>query len=51
MADHYETEVNKGDLNMRAFQRRLNERHEQGWKLAHIFSQGGNTITIWERYR
>ena len=51
MADHYETEVNKGDINMGALQRKLNDRYENGWKLAHVFHEGGNMILIWERLR
>lgn len=51
MADHYEAEVNKGDINMRSLQRQLNDRYEDGWKLAHIYSEAGNTVLIWERYR
>jgi hypothetical protein len=49
MADHYEAEVNRGDLSMGSLTRDLNDRHEKGWRLAHIFEQGGNTILIWER--
>jgi hypothetical protein len=51
VGEHYETEVNRGDINMSGFERDLNDRYEQGWKLAHVFSEGGNTIMIWERYR
>ena len=51
MADHYETEVNEGNINMTMLQRKLNKRYDDGWKVAHIFSEGGNTIIIWERYR
>lgn len=50
MADqHYETEVNKGDLNMNAFTRGLNDKWEKGYRLVHVFVQGGNTITVWEK--
>ncbi|MDQ3956482.1 MAG: hypothetical protein M3285_13140 [Actinomycetota bacterium] len=51
MADHYETEVNEGDVNMRSLQRKLNGRYEDGWKLAHMVSQGENLIMVWERLR
>lgn len=48
MADHYEAEVNKGDINMRSLQNNLNERYAKGWKLAHVFPEGENVIFIWE---
>ena len=51
MADHYQTEVNKGDVNMRALESDLNQRYEDGWRLAHVFEQGGNVVFIWERFR
>ena len=51
MADQYETEVNKGDLNMNALQRNLNKRYEDGWRLAHVIAEAGNVIFIWERFR
>jgi hypothetical protein len=47
--NHYDTDVNKGSLNMRSFTSQLNERYEKGWKLAKVFEQEGNTILIWER--
>jgi hypothetical protein len=47
--DHYDASVNKGDLNMRSFTNELNQRWEDGWKLAYVFSHGGNTIVVWER--
>jgi hypothetical protein len=51
VADHYETEVNKGDVNMGALQRKLNSRYEDGWKVAHMVHQADNLIIIWERFR
>ena len=51
MADHYEAEVNKGDINMRSLQSNLNKRYEDGWKLAHVVSEAGNVIFIWERFK
>ena len=51
MADHYEAEVNKGDVNMRSLQSNLNKRYEDGWKLAHVVSEAGNMIFIWERFK
>ena len=49
MADHYDAEVNEGGINMMLFNRQLNSRWEQGWKLGRIFEQGGNTVIVWER--
>lgn len=51
MADHYEAEVNRGDLDVGSFTRTLNKRHEGGWKLSHIFEQAGNTIMVWEQVK
>jgi hypothetical protein len=51
MAEHYEAEVNKGSLNMGHMTREMNDRYEKGWKLAHIFEHGGDTILVWEKYK
>lgn len=51
MADHYEAEVNRGDLSVGALTKALNKRHDDGWKLAHIFEQAGNTVMVWERIK
>ena len=51
MGEHYETEVNRGDVNMGALERKLNDRFQDGWRLAHVVSEAGNMIFIWERYR
>jgi hypothetical protein len=48
-ADHYEAEVNKEDVNMGSFTRRLNDRWENGWRLAHVYVHNSNTVTVWER--
>lgn len=48
-SDHYEAEVNKDSLNMRSFTRDLNNRWENGWKLAHVYVHEANTVTVWER--
>lgn len=45
---HYVTEVNKGDINMRHWQAHLNSMHQKGYRLAHVFMQGGNTISVFE---
>ncbi len=48
-SDHYEAEVNRGSLNMRSFTNDLNKRYQNGWRLAFVFSQEGNTIIVWEK--
>ena len=48
MAGHYETTVNKGDINVRALEREMNDRHEKGWKLAHMVEQGGKRYRVQE---
>ena len=49
MAGHYEAEVNRGDINMDHFTNQLNQRWDNGWRLARLFEQSGNTIIVWER--
>jgi hypothetical protein len=50
MADkHYEAEVNKGDLNVSAFERELNDRWQEGWQLHTVLAHGANTVVVWER--
>ena len=50
MADkHYETEVNKGDLNVSALERDLNDRWQDGWRLHTMIAHGDNTVVVWER--
>ncbi len=51
MADHYDAEVNRGDLDVGSLTKKLNKRHDEGWKLAHIFEQAGNTVMIWQKER
>lgn len=46
---HYDADVNEGGINMAAFTSQLNRRWDDGWKLAHAFEQGGNTILVWEQ--
>ena len=48
--NHYVTEVNKGSLNMGRWQGRLNEMHQGGYRLAHVFEQDGNTVQVFEHY-
>lgn len=45
----YDTEVNKGSINMRSLSSNLNKRGSEGWRLAHAFQEGGNTVLIYER--
>lgn len=45
----YHAEVNKGSINMRSLTGDLNEKGADGWRLAHVYSQEGNTILIFER--
>lgn len=47
----YDCEVNRGDLSVGWLTDRLNERYEDGWRLAHIFEQAGNTVLVFERLR
>lgn len=44
----YRTEVNKGSINMGKFEAKLNDYRNQGFRLAHVFEQGGNTVMIFE---
>ncbi|QYG94988.1 hypothetical protein HC251_22845 [Iamia sp. SCSIO 61187] len=45
----YHAEVNKGSINMRSLTGDLNKKGADGWRLAHVYSQDGNTILIFER--
>lgn len=46
--NHYDTEVNKGSINMAAWKQSLNRRYQQGYRLAHVYSQDGNTVLVFE---
>lgn len=46
--DHYLTVVNRGSINMRSWQADLNKMHEDGYRLAHVFEQEGNTVQVFE---
>lgn len=48
---HYEIEVNKGSTNVGAFERAANGRHANGYRMAHVYEQDGNTVCVWERFR
>jgi hypothetical protein len=45
----YEIEVNEGSVNMKHFERAANDRVANGYRMAHVYSQEGNTIVVWER--
>lgn len=46
---HYEAVVNKRGLSMAGLTRNLNERWDNGWRLAHAFEQRGNTVLVFEK--
>jgi hypothetical protein len=45
-ANHYVTEVNKGSINMRAWQGHSSDRYARGWRLHQVFEQDGNTVQV-----
>ena len=46
---HYQVEVNKRGLSVSALTTTLNQRWENGWRLAHVFEQRGNTVLVFEK--
>ena len=48
-AMHYQVEVNKRGLSVTALTKTLNDRWENGWPLAHILEQRGNTVLVFEK--
>jgi hypothetical protein len=46
---HYDIEVNEGSVNMKRFASAANERHDNGYRMAHVFMQEGNVIVVWEK--
>ncbi len=46
---HYDVEVNKRGLSVKALTKTLNERWENGWRLAHLIEQRGNTVLVFEK--
>ena len=46
---HYEVEVNKRGLSVKSLTRTLNERWDNGWRLAHVLEQRGNTVLVFEK--
>jgi hypothetical protein len=47
--EHYDVEVNKNDLNVGRMTSKLNRRWADGWRLAHVLEQNGNTVMVFER--
>lgn len=47
--EHYDIEVNEGSVNMRRFAAMANESHANGYRMAHVFMQDGNTIVVWAK--
>lgn len=45
----YTVGLNKGSLNVGGFQKLLNERWKNGYKLAHLIEQHGNTLMVFEQ--
>lgn len=46
---HYQVEVNKRGLSASALTTTLNERWDNGWRLAHVLEQRGNTVLVFEK--
>lgn len=48
--NHYVTEVNRGSINMGAWQQHLNDMHAKGYRLQHVFEQDKNTVQVFEHH-
>lgn len=48
-AMHYQVEFNKRRFNAGLLSNTLNERWENGWRLAHVLEQRGNTVLVFEK--
>lgn len=48
--DHVKTVVNKGSIRMQSWESDLNKMYREGYRLAHVFSQDGNTIQVFEHH-
>jgi hypothetical protein len=48
-AMHYQVEVNKRGLSTTALTKVLNQRWDNGWRLAHMLEQRGNTVLVFEK--
>lgn len=44
----YITEVNKGSISVKMLGPKLNQMRQNGYRLAHVFEQHGNTVLIYE---
>jgi hypothetical protein len=47
-AMHYQVEVNKRGLSVKTLTKTLNARWDNGWRLAHMLEQRGNTVLVFE---
>ncbi|HEX2041891.1 MAG TPA: hypothetical protein VHF24_04570 [Acidimicrobiales bacterium] len=48
-AMHYQVEVNKRGLSVKTLTKTLNARWDNGWRLAHMLEQRGNTVLVFEK--
>jgi hypothetical protein len=48
--NHYDTEVNRGSINMLALKGMLTQRYRNGYRLAHIYEQDKNTVMVFEHH-
>ncbi len=46
---HYQVEVNKRGLSVSSLTATLNQRWDNGWRLAHMLEQRGNTVLVFEK--
>jgi hypothetical protein len=46
---HYQVEVNKRGLSVSSLTTTLNQRWDNGWRLAHVIEQRGNTVLVFEK--
>lgn len=46
---HYQVEVNKRGLSVNSLTKSLNQRWDNGWRLAHMVEQRGNTVLVFEK--
>ena len=46
---HYQVEVNKRGLSVANLTKVLNQRWDNGWRLAHMLEQRGNTVLVFEK--
>lgn len=46
---HYEIDVNKGSMRKQSFEAAANKRWANGYRIAHVYEQDGNTVVVWEK--